>query len=383
MHNSGKQSYFADVKNLQRYPWIVLQSHAMSRSSKMLQYVNYRMRVTILDSRVLIGTFMAFDRHMNIILGDCEEHRKIKSKKGQGAQAHEEREEKRTLGLVLIRGENVVSLTVEGPPPPDESAKATPGGPGMGRAAGRGMPLAPTMGAAPMGLAGPVRGVGGPAASMMQPRSDTVETTQYLCDSCCRSSPLAATAGACSSICWHMCTYSMSVTAFTSSSGQRKQWQWSQSALRASSCCRQPEDTTFSLQMSSMTTANVLAQMLHTTGVQPATSCTLCSAAWPASRLLCDCSFDVQYAHNCMHAYTTHCSVMFTHMHCAPPQAVAVTMGFRPAPGGRGMPPPQQQFGMGVLCTPLLLHCAHVRDQYRTALTPTVHTTITAATTAA
>eukprot|EP00953_Heterococcus_sp_UTEX-ZZ885_P035707 18420-Heterococcus_DN1.PRE.1 len=129
MHNSGKQSYFADVKNLQRYPWIVLQSHAMSRSSKMLQYVNYRMRVTILDSRVLIGTFMAFDRHMNIILGDCEEHRKIKSKKGQGAQAHEEREEKRTLGLVLIRGENVVSLTVEGPPPPDESAKATPGGP--------------------------------------------------------------------------------------------------------------------------------------------------------------------------------------------------------------------------------------------------------------
>lgn len=136
----------------------------------MLHYINYRMRVTILDSRVLIGTFMAFDRHMNIVLGDCEEHRKVKLKKGQGAQAHEEREEKRTLGLVLVRGENVVSLTVEGPPPPEDNAKQTPGGPGMGRAAGRGVPVAPQAGSAPMGLAGPVRGVGGPAASMMQPQ---------------------------------------------------------------------------------------------------------------------------------------------------------------------------------------------------------------------
>eukprot|EP00545_Synedropsis_sp_CCMP1620_P013058 CAMPEP_0119005536 /NCGR_PEP_ID=MMETSP1176-20130426/1782_1 /TAXON_ID=265551 /ORGANISM="Synedropsis recta cf, Strain CCMP1620" /LENGTH=165 /DNA_ID=CAMNT_0006957361 /DNA_START=84 /DNA_END=582 /DNA_ORIENTATION=- len=113
------------------------------------------------DGREILGTFLAFDKHMNLVLSEAEEFRTLRSK---GAVV-EERLEKRSLGLVLIRGENVVSLAVEGPPPPSMTGKMTPGGPGMARGAGRGSVPPPSMQqrqGAPVGLgAGPVAGVGG------------------------------------------------------------------------------------------------------------------------------------------------------------------------------------------------------------------------------
>lgn len=84
-----------------------------------------------------------------------------------------QREQRRVLGLVILRGDEVVDLTIEGPPPADESrlakGAAAPAGPGMGRAAGRGMPVG-APGAAPVGLAGPAPGVGAPAPGVMMPR---------------------------------------------------------------------------------------------------------------------------------------------------------------------------------------------------------------------
>eukprot|EP01068_Selenidium_serpulae_P009506 Selendium_serpulae@DN5249_c0_g1_i1.p2 len=113
---------------------------------------------------MLVGTLMAFDRHMNIVLADCEEYRRIKQK------GTEEKEMKRSLGFILIRGENIISMVAEAPPPaePRQHGEQPLIGPGRGVAAGRGVTAAALTGA-PAGLAGPVMGIGGPAPAKMLP----------------------------------------------------------------------------------------------------------------------------------------------------------------------------------------------------------------------
>lgn len=109
---------------------------------------------------------------MNLVLADTEEFRRIKRKQAKsgapGASSSTqtiEQEEKRTLGLTIVRGAQIVSLSVESPPPADPSARlgkssgggiasALAAGPGVARPAGRGA-------AAPISLAGPAAGVGG------------------------------------------------------------------------------------------------------------------------------------------------------------------------------------------------------------------------------
>ena len=92
----------------------------------MLGLINWRLKVTLNDGRALTGQMLAFDRHMNLVLADCEEFRRVRPKKKPGEETSPEQEMKRTLGLVILRGETVVSLSVEGPPPVvDEDKKNT------------------------------------------------------------------------------------------------------------------------------------------------------------------------------------------------------------------------------------------------------------------
>lgn len=144
-------SYIYAYSSTYSFTYVSTSIQPTGKGSKLLRYVEHRLRVTLQDGRIIIGTFLAFDKHLNLVLSEAEEFRTLRSK--GGAALLEERTEKRALGLVLVRGENVISLAVEGPPPPSVTGKLTPGGPGVAHGAGRGMP--------PVGLgAGPPPGMG-------------------------------------------------------------------------------------------------------------------------------------------------------------------------------------------------------------------------------
>lgn len=124
----------------------------MPKQNKLLQLVNCRLRLTLQDGRVMVGQLLAYDKHMNLVLADCEEFRKTRAAV----------EQRRTLGLVMLRGHHIVSLTPEGGPPTADMNKtrvpaAAQMGPGAGRAVGRGVPPP----GAPVGLATPVPGMYG------------------------------------------------------------------------------------------------------------------------------------------------------------------------------------------------------------------------------
>eukprot|EP00931_Biecheleriopsis_adriatica_P028521 TRINITY_DN1699_c0_g1_i1.p2 TRINITY_DN1699_c0_g1~~TRINITY_DN1699_c0_g1_i1.p2 ORF type:complete len:192 (+),score=42.73 TRINITY_DN1699_c0_g1_i1:80-655(+) len=75
---------------------------------KLAQFFNWRVSVTLTDGRVLVGTLMAVDKHVNLVLCNTEEYRKYKVKgKPEG------KELKRMLGFIVVRGTGVLYVQPE------------------------------------------------------------------------------------------------------------------------------------------------------------------------------------------------------------------------------------------------------------------------------
>ncbi|KAK5828075.1 hypothetical protein F5H01DRAFT_262589, partial [Linnemannia elongata] len=129
--------------------------------TKMIPLLNFRLRIILQDTRVMTGHMLAFDKHMNLVLSDCEEFRRIKPKTSSSGTVAQEREQKRTLGLIILRGETIVSMSVDAPPHPaleGQQARLPQAYTRTGIAVPAGC-----------GLTGPIRGVGGPDPTMMLP----------------------------------------------------------------------------------------------------------------------------------------------------------------------------------------------------------------------
>lgn len=86
--------------------------------------VNYKVRVTTSNTSTFVGTLVSYDKYMNLVLSECEEFRLMKKSKNYldnkkddtEVDASKVREQKRLLGLVILRGENVISVVAESAP---------------------------------------------------------------------------------------------------------------------------------------------------------------------------------------------------------------------------------------------------------------------------
>lgn len=85
--------------------------------------LQFQVRVTTSNLSTFVGTLTSYDKYMNLVLKECEEFRLQKKSKQYLAQVKGEdvdeskiKEQKRLLGLVILRGENIVSVVAEAAP---------------------------------------------------------------------------------------------------------------------------------------------------------------------------------------------------------------------------------------------------------------------------
>eukprot|EP01061_Rhynchopus_euleeides_P013447 TRINITY_DN2347_c0_g1_i1.p3 TRINITY_DN2347_c0_g1~~TRINITY_DN2347_c0_g1_i1.p3 ORF type:complete len:151 (+),score=10.08 TRINITY_DN2347_c0_g1_i1:129-581(+) len=131
------------------------------------KYMGHRVTAEIEVGRTIVGTLLGFDRHMNMVLDESEEFRTVFGKRKNAKHT-----ERRHLGLVLLSGRRLKSLSIENDPSPvpvnsERFANVTPEE-AAAAAAAPATPAEPVQKKTRQ-LAAPSRGVGAPDASSMAP----------------------------------------------------------------------------------------------------------------------------------------------------------------------------------------------------------------------
>jgi len=129
----------------------------MKPRSKLHQYVGKQVKVVVNFSRTYTGTLICFDKHQNLIVSNTTEERKIKSAKVKKAKVHS-----RVLGVLMLPGSKIVSISLIGIAPKDDPCSLFQfANQGAGASHPTNRPMIPQMppmnmnlGAMPMNMAG-------------------------------------------------------------------------------------------------------------------------------------------------------------------------------------------------------------------------------------
>ena len=81
-------------------------------------YINWKVRITSTDGRLLTGTLIGFDKHQNCIVLDAEETRTVKNKK-----LGKDQDYTRTIGFCVVRGDTIMSVECIEKPKKGKAAK--------------------------------------------------------------------------------------------------------------------------------------------------------------------------------------------------------------------------------------------------------------------
>lgn len=92
----------------------------MKQDARLPDLIGFRLRVLTQDGRVYVGELLAFDKFMNLVLKNCIEERiprtQLDKLKDDNSDKTNIKVEKRTLGLAILRGEQVLSTVVQDKP---------------------------------------------------------------------------------------------------------------------------------------------------------------------------------------------------------------------------------------------------------------------------
>ncbi|GCF01149.1 Sm B [Zygosaccharomyces mellis] len=90
------------------------------QDARLPDLIGFRLRVLTQDGRVYVGELLAFDKFMNLVLKNCIEERiprtQLDKLKDDNSDKTNIKVEKRTLGLAILRGEQVLSTVVQDKP---------------------------------------------------------------------------------------------------------------------------------------------------------------------------------------------------------------------------------------------------------------------------